>query len=56
MEKELIELLKEFIGFLEMKVEDEFEEEVSDDEFVEEPEVVEDEEYAAMIDAISQGG
>lgn len=55
MEKELIGLLEEFIDFLKMKVEDEFEEEVLEDEFVE-PEVAEDEEYAAMIDAISQGG
>ena len=54
MEKELIGLLEEFIDFLKMKVEDEFEEEVLDDEFVEEPELA-DEEYAAMIDAISQG-
>lgn len=58
MEKEyLIELLEEFLDFLEMKKEDlEVEEEVLEEEFVE-PEVEpDDEEFSAMLGDIAKGG
>ena len=56
MEKEyLIELLEEFLDFLEMKKEDLEEEEVLEEDFVE-PEVEpDDEEFSAMIGDIAKG-